>query len=189
MPGENLYTNGHLIVAAIRVLEHQQQVPPSIQDVCDCLSLSVEQGHLLCRRLHQRGVLEMIEGAFGSKLFIRNHLALEDMADEVKKFQDARKGMAEKIASIKAEQKEKKKSLWADLEAQLKSDMEKKNDPAVRRMSALTPRHNDPEVLEAAEHRPLSVSSYPLWASWSATGMGGHRGNPRAAWIRYGTSR
>ncbi|CAB5137613.1 hypothetical protein D3OALGA1CA_3646 [Olavius algarvensis associated proteobacterium Delta 3] len=135
MSGEDAYTNGHLIVAAIRVLEHQNNVPPSIEDVCRCLSLSVEQGHLMCRRLHQRGVLEMIEGAFGSKLFVRNHTALEDMAseaeapalaEEVKKFQDSRKAMAEKIASIKADQKEKKKSLWADLEAQLKSDIKKK---------------------------------------------------------------
>jgi len=134
MSGEDLYSSGHLIVAAIRVLEHQKKVPPSIQDVCHCLSLSVEQGHLMCRRLHERGVVEMIEGAFGSKLFVRNHTALEDMAEEaqapalaeeVKKFQDSQKGMAEKIASIKAEQKEKKKSLWADLEAQLKSDIEK----------------------------------------------------------------
>ena len=117
MAGDDVYKNGHLIVAAIRVLEHQKTVPPSVEDVCRCLSLSVEQGHLMCRRLHQRGILEIIEGAYGPKLFVRNHTALEELAgeeeapalaDEVKKFQDSRKGMADKIASIKAEQKEKK---------------------------------------------------------------------------------
>jgi hypothetical protein len=133
MKAKSLYEQGHLVVAAIRVLEHQRKVPPSVEDICSCLSLSTEQGHRICSRLQEQMVVEVVRGAYGTKVFLRNHHLLEELpktedasgiADEVKKFQESRKGMDERIAAFKAQQEEKKKNLFADLDKKLK-----KSDP------------------------------------------------------------
>ncbi len=129
MKAKSLYEQGHLVVAAIRVLEHQRKVPPSVEDICSCLSLSTEQGHRICSRLQEQKVVEVVQGAYGTKVFLRNHHLLEELpktedasgiADEVKKFQESRKGMDERIAAFKAQQEEKKKHLFADLDKKLK---------------------------------------------------------------------
>jgi hypothetical protein len=134
-----LYHQGHLVVSAIRILEHQKKVPPSVEDVCRCLSYSVEQGNRICGRLHELGIIEVVRGAFGTKLFVRNHLQLEELpreeeegalAKEVKKFQDSRKGLDERITAFKTRQDEKKRSLFADLEKKLRTDVDKKEDPS-----------------------------------------------------------
>jgi len=129
MAGSSLYDQGHLVVAAIRVLEHQKGVPPSVDDISRCLSLSAEQSSRICSRLQEAGVLEVVKGAYGTRAFIRDYLRLEDLpkseesaklADEVKKFQESRKGMDERIAEFKAQQEEKKKSMFAELDKKLK---------------------------------------------------------------------
>jgi hypothetical protein len=135
MEHSNLYSDAHLVVAAIRILERRNSVPPSIDKICEFLSFSLEQGHYICRKLDETGVVEIVEGAFGTRLFIRNHLALEEipkniktssMDEELKKFKDSRKDLDQKVASIKAEQAEKQKNLFAKLEDQLKKHLEKK---------------------------------------------------------------
>ena len=81
------------------------------------------------------GVVEAVEGAYGMRLFIKNHTLLEDIPisdqeskldEALKQFKNTRKGYAEKVASIQANQKEKRKNLFADLEKKLKSDLKKK---------------------------------------------------------------
>jgi len=93
----NLYKDAHLVISAIRVLEHRNSVPPSIDDVCNFISFSLEQGNYICRKLSETGIIEIVEGAFGIRLFVKNHLAIEEipkdakvnsMEEELKKFQD-----------------------------------------------------------------------------------------------------
>jgi hypothetical protein len=131
----NLYKDAHLIVSAIRVLEHRNSVPPSIDTVCNFLSFSLEQGNYICRKLNETGIIEIVEGAFGTRLFIKNHLAIEElpkdakisgMEEEIKKFQDSRKELTQKVASIQAQQAEKQKNLFTELENQLKKHLDKK---------------------------------------------------------------
>jgi hypothetical protein len=131
----DLYANAHLMVAAIRVIEHQKSVPPSIEDVCMMLSISIELGNFLCRKLFEMGIIDLVEGAFGTKLFIKNHLAIEEIPKHVKasglekelrKFQDAKKEHMKKIESIQAEQEEKKKNLFTELEDKLRKSLDKK---------------------------------------------------------------
>ena len=135
MNAEDLYTNAHLFVAGVRVCEYRDSAQPSIETVCRLLSFSLEQGHYLSKKLIEFGVIDMIEGAFGTRLFIKDHLKIEAipkeekdsrLEEEVKKFQDSKKEFAQKIESIKAAQAEKKKSLFADVEKKLKEQMEKK---------------------------------------------------------------
>lgn len=135
MEHSNLYLDAHLVVAAIRILEHRNPASPSIGNICEFLSFSLEQGNYICRKLDETGVIEIVEGAFGTRLFLRNHLALEEipkniktssMDEELRKFKDSRKELDQKVASIKAEQDEKQKNLFAKLEGQLKKHLEKK---------------------------------------------------------------
>lgn len=77
MEKKDLYSSAHLIVAAIRILEHKDKVPPTIESLKKMLSFSLEEIHLLCRKLQKMDVIEIVEGAFGTKLFIKNHMELE----------------------------------------------------------------------------------------------------------------
>ncbi len=130
------YQHAHLFVAAIRILDHQKSTPPAIEDVCQLVDFSIEQGHFICNKLIERGILKIVEGSYGMRLFIRDHTLLEEIPQTeqenkldqaLKQFQASKKGYADKVASIQAGQKEKRKTLFADLEKKLKSDLKSNN--------------------------------------------------------------
>ena len=131
----NLYTNAHLVVATIRVLTHQKSAPPSIDAVCQALSISLEHGNFICNKLAETGIVEIVEGAYGTRLFIKDHLKIEDIPkgdkvsgfeEELKKFQNSKKNFTKKIESFQAKQAKKQKDLFAELEKKLKKETEKK---------------------------------------------------------------
>jgi hypothetical protein len=135
MQHTDLYTSAHLIVSAIRILENQKAVPPSVDDVCGMLSISLERGNFLCKKLGELGIIDFVAGAYGTKLFIKNHLEIEnipkdkkesELEKELKKFKHAKKDQSKKIESMKMEQAEKKKNLFAELEDKLKKSLDKK---------------------------------------------------------------
>jgi hypothetical protein len=132
---KSLYSDAHLFVAAIRVFQHLHRKPPTIEEVCDQISLSIEQGTLLFRKLTDIGALEGVEGSYGVRLFIIDHLKIETlprekvdprMQEELRKFHDSRKEFSKKIETMRAEQLEKKKSRFAEMEKKLKAELEKK---------------------------------------------------------------
>lgn len=125
----NPYVEGHLAVAAVRVLEHQKNMPPSVEDVGALLSVSREQAYRMCNKLNDLGIIKILEGPFGNKIDIRDHGRLEEipredlspgMEAELEKFRQQRKGISEKVETIKAEREEKKKNLFADIEKAFK---------------------------------------------------------------------
>ncbi len=129
------YHRSHLFVSAIRILDYQKSAQPSIEEVCSLLDFSLEQGHFICNKLVEMGIVEIVEGAYGMRLFIKDHTLLEEipMSDQeskldeaLKQFKATRKGYAKKVASIQADQKEKRKNLFAGLEKKLKSDLKNK---------------------------------------------------------------
>jgi hypothetical protein len=131
----SLYDSAHLFVAAVRLLTHREQSPPDLDQVCDMLQLSKERGGFVCRRLEELGAVEAVEGAYGLRLFVREHLKIEDLPkedgpdrlqDELSKFQAAQKNVASRIASLQADQKKKKKSLFEEMEKKLRAEIEKK---------------------------------------------------------------
>ncbi len=79
MQNTDLYSTAHLFVAAIRVLAHQKNTPPSIEDICQTLSFSLEQGNFTCNKLEEMQIIEIVEGSYGTRLFIKNHLKIEDI--------------------------------------------------------------------------------------------------------------
>ena len=131
----SLYESAHLFVAAVRLLAHKDQSPPDIDQVCELLNLSQERGGFICRRLEDIGAVEVVKGAYGLRLFVRDHLKIEEipkeeahdkLQDELSKFQTAQKNVASRIASMQAEQKKKKKSLFEEMEKKLRAEIEKK---------------------------------------------------------------
>jgi hypothetical protein len=132
---EDLYSSAHLFIAAIRICEHRHAGRASVEDVCGLIGLSLEQGNFICKKLLEDGIIERVDGAFGTRLFIKDHLKIEgiprkekgsSLEEEIRKFQDSKKGFTQKIESLKAAQAEKKKSLFADVEKKLKEQLEKK---------------------------------------------------------------
>jgi len=126
------YHQSHLFVSAIRILDHKNPTPPSIDDVCHLLDFSLERGHFICNKLVEMGIVEIVEGSYGMRLFIRDHTLLEEIPQSdqenkldkaLRQFQASKKGYTDKVASIQANQKEKRKNLFADLEKKLKTDI------------------------------------------------------------------
>jgi len=135
MQGKDFYSYAHLVVAAIRILEHRNSAPPSIDEVCRTISFSPEQGNFACRKLNEMNIINVVEGAFGTKLFIKNHLLLENipkgatednLEKELKKFQESKKDYTQKIKIFQSEQEKKRKDLFAELEKKLKKDLDEK---------------------------------------------------------------
>ena len=133
----NLYSNAHVFVAAIRILQHLNDTAPSIEEVCEFISFSIEQGNFLCRKLTDMEIIDVVEGSYGTRLFIKNHLKLEDiqtdeqedkLEQELTKFQESQKEKTKKLESFHAEQEAKKKNRFSDLEKKLQEEIKKKDD-------------------------------------------------------------
>lgn len=132
---KNLYTKAHVFVAAIRIFKHHSGTPPTIEDLCKTASLSMEQANFICRRLEELGVIKAIEGSYGVRLFIQDHLKIEDipqqeegpnLEEELKKFQSSQKKLTQKVESFRVEQEAKKKNLFAEMDKKLKAELNKK---------------------------------------------------------------
>jgi 3-hydroxyacyl-CoA dehydrogenase len=141
-PGQpkDFYTEAHLLVAAIRVCDHLNARPATIDDACRMLGFSPEHGGIVCRRLVALGVLSSVQGSFGERLFIRDHLKLEDiprgevgrkLEEEVRKFQDHQRSLTQKIEALQAEQTGKKKNRFAEMEKKLKEEIERKSKTSI----------------------------------------------------------
>ena len=135
MKPKDLYHNAHLVVATIRILEHLNNAPPSLDEVARMLSFNVEHVQFICNRLKKTGIIDLVDSAFGIRLFIKDHCKIEeipqtqqdiDLKKELKKFQDEKKDISKKIESLKTKQSNKQKNLFAELEKKLKKKMGKK---------------------------------------------------------------
>ena len=131
---KKIYDQCHLFVAAIRIIEFKNSTPPSLRQICDTLSISAEHASMLCRKLEDVGALEVVEGAFGTRLVITDHLKIEEisktdddssLAKELKKFKETRSKLSEKVESIKTEQQKKQQDLFAELQKKFKEGLKK----------------------------------------------------------------
>ncbi len=137
MTGEyDFYDMAHLVVAAIRVLEHQSGQPATVEGVCRKLSFSLDRVNFVCHRLEKLGVIERPAGAHGERLFIKDHLKIEQidrtetesqLEKQLKRFQDSRGHLEEKIETLRKKQAHRKKDLFADLESRLKKELHRGN--------------------------------------------------------------
>jgi len=130
MKKNNLYAMAHLVVAAIRIHEHVHAVPPTIENICDMLSISPEEGNRLCLKLIDMEIIEALKKPGGTRLFVKNHLQIEEIPDqpennnlqsELDQFKKTRDAQIKKIKSIQEEHAGKKKKLHEELEQKLKT--------------------------------------------------------------------
>ncbi|MBT8353676.1 MAG: hypothetical protein KJO60_04075 [Desulfofustis sp.] len=129
------YTEAHLFVAAIRLLHYQKQSPPTVEEVCETLNVSVEAGLAVCRKLRKRAIVTISEDPFSIKLGIDNHLEIEELPREqedgdslskdLEKFMAQKKDMDKKVEAIQAGMQKKRQDLHSDLEAKLREEMNK----------------------------------------------------------------
>lgn len=129
------YTEGHLFVAAIRVLQYKKGVPPSLEEVCAMLDSTVESGHAVCRTLKKAGIIETLEDPYTIKLLIADHLELENLprqesqdtnlAKELEKFQAEKRDKDKKFKEMQDELEKKKQDKLSEIEAKFKKQMEK----------------------------------------------------------------
>lgn len=133
------YTEAHLFVAAVRILQHRQHSPPAVEEVGEMLGISVELAHSIRRRLTDLGIVLSLTDPFTTKVSVADHLAIEKLpkvereenalARELEKFQASKKDMDKKVADIQAELAKKKKAMFADVEKMFKKEANKdKND-------------------------------------------------------------
>jgi hypothetical protein len=134
MKPSDLYTTAHVFVAAVRVLDHQDGAPPSLEAVCRLLDYSDEKGSYLLNRLKEAGIVDTVKSGFNDRLVVDDHLAIEQLPrdteesrleQELKKFKQGKDVMQEKVASIKAQQDQKKQDLFAEIEKKLKQKIDK----------------------------------------------------------------
>jgi len=132
---KNLYSSAHLFVSAIRILEHQNNAPATLEDISRILKISIERSHYLGRKLKEMGIIDEVEVSYGIRLFIKDHLKIEDipreddggkLEAELRKFKESQKELSHKIETIQAKQAEKKKNLFAEMEKKLKQELDKK---------------------------------------------------------------
>ena len=135
MKKTDFYSNAHLVVAVIRIHAHQNSSFPTIDEVCRTLSFSMEQGNYICKKLIEMGIIEVVEGAYETRLFIKNHLKIEEipkgekdsgLKEDIKKFQNSKKDFTQEIESFQAKQAKKQKDLFAELEKKMKNGPDKK---------------------------------------------------------------
>lgn len=129
------YEEAHLFVAAIRVGLYRKQSPPTIDEVCSILNISVEAGLSTCRSLRELGIIDMSEDPFSIKLTIANHLEIEklprkakeedNLAKELEQFLAKKKDMDKKVDAIKADLKKKKQAMHNSIEEKLRKEIEK----------------------------------------------------------------
>ncbi len=84
----------------------------------------------------EMGIVDSVEASFGNRLFIRDHLKIEEISreddeskleEDLKKFQESQKGLSQKIENIQAKQAQKRKDLFAEMEKKLKQELDKKS--------------------------------------------------------------
>lgn len=133
-PDQNLYHDAHLVVAAIRVLAHQHQSPPTLESVCEALSYPLEKGNRICLKLREMGIVRLVEGGFGLRLFIQDHLKLEELpreaegpslAEALKEFRRTRQENTRALDALKAEQQKLKQGRVAEIEKKLMQELRK----------------------------------------------------------------
>lgn len=135
MEGKNQYHEGHLVVAAIRILEHIHGAPPALDQVAAMLKFSPEKTGWIARRLQEAGIIRLVESAFGDRWGIEAHLKLEElprteesnqMDQALKQFKADREKIAKEVESFKEQQAKKQRELFSELEKKLKKDLAKK---------------------------------------------------------------
>lgn len=133
------YDDGHLFVAAIRILEHRLNRPPSVEEVGEMLNRSVEIAHLHVRGLESSGIVRVVKTPFETHLEIVDHVKLEELpkgeqtaafGEDLDKFREKKKKELESMESFFASggEDDKKKKKMETLDSAFEKFQKSKRD-------------------------------------------------------------
>ncbi len=101
------YNEGHLLVAAVRVLTARNQGrPPTVEEAADLVGVSREWAGVLAASLEREGIVRMLKGPFESRVEIRDHLALEKLPRG-----ETAAGVDEELRRFSAQKKKEEETL------------------------------------------------------------------------------
>lgn len=121
----------HLLVAGVRVLEHQHKRPPSVDELAALLQMSREvTGHQV-RVLESLEILQTIKSPFDLRVEIDDHHRVEDLPveesgpgfrDEVEDFHRKFEAKQKKLQNLfdSGELEERQKQRFASLDSELR---------------------------------------------------------------------
>ena len=142
------YQQSHLLVAAVRVLEHASEKPPTMEEIGGLLQISHEVVGVVARALERHGIVKIHKTPFDTRVEVADHTALEDLPREEtgaamkEELEEFRHRSEEKQAEIEnlfggGEHQKKKQEKQAGLDAQLKEWQKKRTlDPFAGSASA-----------------------------------------------------
>ncbi len=110
----------HLIVAAVRVLQHRETVPPRIEEVAELLGLVPEPVAVAIRELVELGILREVTDAYGVRLEIGDYPRIEELAT------GEGPAMQSEMKSFSAKRREREEALRQQFADDLKSDKREK---------------------------------------------------------------
>ena len=126
------YEEGHLVVAAVRILDHRNGHPPTIEEIAELTKLTNEWTGVLVSSLADLGILRRVQSAFTLRLEVGNHQDLEKLSrasrtptldDEMKAFSEKQRREQEAMGRLFTEGRAKRdrKRRGNDLAEQLKA--------------------------------------------------------------------
>jgi DNA-binding Lrp family transcriptional regulator len=138
MIDQGMYTNAHLFVAAIRILEHRQGRSPALKEIADMLNLSSEETARISRRLDEAGIIRTAASGIDVRFYINDHLAIENIPKEV-----SAPAMMEEIMRMKAEKEAKLSQLEGVMKkGPVKPELFSELDKALKDPSAVKKKPN-----------------------------------------------
>jgi hypothetical protein len=158
------YAQGHLLVAAVRVLEHREGKPPTYEEIGALLGISHEVIGAYARALRELGIVRILETPFDTRVEVTDHPKLEElpreartaaMKGEVDAFLERTRTKHEKVEDLfkGGKFKEEQKKKFAGLDEQLKGFHKKKvRDPFAK--SEPGPGQDGPADAEAEATEP-----------------------------------
>jgi hypothetical protein len=134
------YEDGHLIVAATRVLSHKSDKPPTPESIARLLGLAPDFVRNLVIALGDEGILKLVENPFEIRVEVKDYAKLEDLPKEsegpsiqdeldefVKRKQEEVEATTKMFSADEIEKKKKEK--LAKLDEEMKNMKGKKRSP------------------------------------------------------------
>lgn len=101
------YEEGHLLVAAVRVLSHRNSGrPPTVEEIAELAGISMEWAGVLVASLERGGIVRTLTGPFETRVEIKSHLGLEDLPRK-----DSTAGVDEELKEFAAQKREEEEKL------------------------------------------------------------------------------
>ncbi len=131
------YHQGHLVVAAVRILGHTSEKPPTMEEIGELLHISPEVVGVVARGLASKGIVKIHTTPFDTRVDVAEHTLLEDLprdetgAAMTEELDEFRKRIEEKQAKIDklfggGDYEQQKQEKHAGLDAQLKEWQQKR---------------------------------------------------------------